>query len=190
MQEKYDYAVLGMGKMLRTVADQGGELGEKIKVILDKGDLVPNELTIDILKQHLATLKEGQGFILDGFPRNHGQVQDMKKVMELDAVVVFNIGQQEALNRTLYRLICPEGHIYNSKTNPSKQPDVCDVDGLKLTKRDDDEEQAILNRLKIYHTETAEVLDYYRQSHKLIDIDGEQPIAKVFEDLEKELSKL
>lgn len=187
--KKYGYKTFGMGDLLREVAEKDSELGKKVDEILDAGDLVPNEITFDIIKAKMSELEVG-GFIMEGFPRNLEQATVFDALVDLDAVVEFSLPEEESLNRLLYRLVCPNGHIYNEKTLKPKMEGKCDVDGLFLTRRDDDTEESIRNRLKIYHTDTRQVLDHYQKINKLVTVDGEQKIEMVALELEEKLSEL
>ena len=190
LQQDYGYHVLGMGQALRDLAAEDSPLGMQVKAIHDQGTLVPNEITIEILRRELAKLNQGQGIILDGFPRNMGQAETLATILPLNAAVEFDITAKVAVERLLQRLMCPKGHIYNLQSNPPKQAAICNLDGLTLHRRDDDTEEAIKQRLEIYYQETAKVLDYYRSQGKLITINGDQPIADVYQHLLVELNKL
>lgn len=190
LAKEFNYQLLGMGSMLREVAAKGDEFGNKIDAILDKGDLVPTELTIQVLQKKLEQQEAGQGFVIDGFPRSMDQVEAIEGLVDFDRIVIFEISDQESLDRLLSRYMCQRGHIYNIKTDPPKQPGKCDIDGTELTQRDDDNETAIRNRLAIYRQETRQVIDYYKQMNKLIEINGQQSIDKVYEDLKQELFNL
>jgi len=190
LARSYDYKILGMGAILREVAEEDTARGRQVNALIDKGQLVPNEITFEILKEYIDRLDPEQGLLFDGFPRNIGQAKFLDQMLVLDAVVEIAIDKQTALERLLFRLSCPAGHIYNLKTHPPKRVGICDVDGKPLEKRDDDIESAVKKRLEIYFSDTAQVIEHYQALDRLIRIDGLGSIKEVSRQLEDKLSKL
>ncbi len=165
-----------------------GDLKLKIDGYINKGNLVPDELMIEILKKRLELEEEkGKGFILDGFPRNLVQARELEKITQIDKFVEISISDEEALKRLSGRVNCTNcGMSYNLVTSPKpKKGGVCDKCGEKLYKREDDNEEAIKKRLEIYHNETELILKEYPS----VNINGEQSIEEVTKDVLEELEK-
>lgn len=190
LEHSHGFAVLGMGAMLRQAAQAETDLGRQIKELTTSGKLVPTALTIDILVNHLSQLAPEQGFILDGFPRSLDQAEQLEVMKPLDSIVVFEISDQEAVRRIVTRINCPHGHVFNTITHKPKVTGVCDYDGEALTRREDDHEEAVRQRLAIYHSETERVLEFYEKLGKVIRINGEQEIPKIHHHLEVVLKSL
>jgi adenylate kinase len=190
LSDHFGYTVLGMGAMLREAAKAETPEGAEIRRITTAGTLVPTQLTIDILVNHLSQLKAGQGYVLDGFPRSLDQAERLEQMSPLDSIVLFEISDQEAVRRIVTRTNCPHGHIFNTITHPPKVQGVCDYDGAELTRREDDHEEAVRQRLAIYHSETEKVIDYYEKLGKLLRINGEQEIDHIAHHLELLLRQL
>jgi adenylate kinase len=176
--------------MLREAAKAQTPEGAEIRRITTAGTLVPTQLTIDILVNHLSQLKAGQGYVLDGFPRSLDQAETLEQMSPLDSIVLFEISDQEAVRRIVTRVNCPHGHIFNTLTHPPKVKDICDYDGAELTRREDDHEEAVRQRLAIYHSETEKVIGYYESLGKLIRVNGEQEIDHIAHHLELLLRQL
>lgn len=190
LAHRHSYHVLEMGKMLRQAASQPTDEAKELKLIVDSGKLVPTELTLKIFQNYIATLTAGQGFIIDGFPRSLDQATALDAMMSIDRIVVFEISDHEAVSRIANRIICPEGHIFNTVTNKPKVDTVCDYDQLPLEKRADDHEAAVRDRLAIYHQQTEQVIEHYKQLNKVLFINGEQEIEKIYHHLELQLRQL
>ncbi|MFH0874270.1 MAG: nucleoside monophosphate kinase [Candidatus Komeilibacteria bacterium] len=189
LADRFHYTVLGMGAMLREAAKAQTPEAEEIKRLTTAGVLVPTELTITILLNHLKQLT-ASGLILDGFPRSLDQAEQLEQIRPLDSVVVFEISDQEAIRRIVTRVSCPQEHVFNTITHPPKVSGICDYDGQPLTRREDDQEEAVRQRLAIYHAETAKVIDYYQSLNKLLRVNGEQEIGRIAHHLELLLRQL
>ncbi len=155
------------GDAFRAAAGSGSELGRTVKAYMDKGELVPDDVVVGVIKEHLFGPGAPAGFILDGFPRNVGQAEalaEMAGSRGLDVVVDLEADTEEVLHRMAGRRVCTKcGATYNIVDNPTKVPGRCDVCGGTLVQRDDDTEDAIRRRLEIYETTTAPLIDWYRQ---------------------------
>ena len=177
---------ISTGDLLR---EAKGELRKEIDSFILKGNLVPDELILKILKERISKPDASNGIILDGFPRNIQQANDLKKAnINIDKVVLINISDNEAIRRMKGRWNCKKcGIPYNIVTEPKpKTSGICDVCKEKLTQRQDDvSQEAIAKRLETFHNETRPVLDFYKK--QLITINGEQTIEKVTEEIEKAL---
>jgi adenylate kinase len=184
--ELFGLAFFSMGDALRSEAKAQTQLGAQIKKILDKGELVPSELTNKIIAKFIrASL---QGFIIDGYPRSMEQAQFLDMTTHVDAVLVLDVSDDTSVERLSGRRTCPHGHIYHVKYHPPKKEGVCDEDGLPLAQRSDDTEAAIRKRLAIYHETTRQVLDHYRD--RVIRVNGEGSIVQVHQEIVKRLKKI
>lgn len=173
------------GDLFRKAIDAKTEFGMKVKVYLDRGELVPDDLTVTMVLSRLAEPDCTQGALLDGFPRTIAQAQALDKGLEadgrqIDVVVYLKVPREELLKRLSGRFICRANqHVYNIHTNPPKVPGVCDLDGSELYQRSDDTEEAVQKRLDIFFNVTIHLLDYYGKQHKVIEVDGNQSIDQV-----------
>ncbi len=191
--EKLGIPQISTGDMLRAAVAEGTELGKKAKEYMDKGQLVPDEVVIGIVKERLSKPDCEKGFILDGFPRTVPQAEALDKILEemgkrIDYVINIVVPDEEILKRLTGRRTCKKcGAMYHVIYNPPKQEGVCDKCGGELYQRDDDKEETIKNRLKVYAEQTAPLVDYYRKKGVLVDIDGTKSINEIFEDILKAL---
>lgn len=184
ISEKLKLAHISTGDLLRKAT---GKLKEKVDSYMNTGRLIPDGLMIKIIKERLNKPDCHKGAILDGFPRNIEQAEELDKIIDIDKVIEINISDEEAIRRLGGRLTCRDcGAVYNERTNQPRQKDICDKDGGRLTKRSDDTETAIKARLEIYHKETFPILSHYKDI--LIKINGENPIEKVTEDILEKLN--
>lgn len=173
------------GDLFRKAIGEGTELGHKAKVYLDRGELVPDDLTVAMVLDRIKEPDCAQGILLDGFPRTIAQAQSLDKGLQqvgrrIDLAVYLDVPREELLSRLSGRFICrAQQHVYNIRTNPPKVPGVCDIDGSELYQRSDDTGEAVQKRLDIFFNETIRLLDYYGQQQKLITINGNQSIDQV-----------
>ena len=177
------------GDLFREAIDAKTELGMKVKAYLDRGELVPDDLTTTMVLNRIQEPDCVRGVLLDGFPRTVAQAQALDKGLEalgkhIDLAVYLKVPKEELLKRLSGRYICRANqHVYNIYTNPPKVPGVCDLDGSELYQRSDDRGEAVEKRLNIFFKETILLLDYYGRQHKLIEVNGDQSIDRVQEDL-------
>ncbi len=177
------------GDLFREAIDAKTELGMKVKAYLDRGELVPDDLTTTMVLNRIQESDCARGVLLDGFPRTVAQAQALDKGLEalgkhIDLAVYLKVPKEELLKRLSGRYICRANqHVYNIYTNPPKVPGVCDLDGSELYQRSDDRGEAVEKRLNIFFKETILLLDYYGRQHKLIEVNGDQSIDRVQEDL-------
>lgn len=176
---------ISTGDLLRS---SEGKLRKVIDSYISKGNLVPDDLILKLLKKRLKKEDCKNGFILDGFPRTMEQARDLDKVAKIDKVIEIFISDEEAIRRVSARWNCEKcGIAYNIITEPKpKQKDKCDKCGSTLSQREDDKPESIKKRLQIYHKEIKPMLEHYDH----IKIDGEQSIEKVAEDILKELKQI
>jgi adenylate kinase len=178
------------GGMFNAIKKQDTPLGRQVAAYYNAGKLVPDALTIEMIKGRLREPDAVNGVILDGFPRTVAQAEALDSLMaelgqRILVVPYFVISETEALQRLSGRLICTanDQHVYNVRDNPPKKPGVCDIDGAPLKTRDDDKPEAIKARIAAYKADTSPVLDYYRARGVLREINAEQPIDQVTAEL-------
>ncbi|MFA5258769.1 MAG: adenylate kinase [Candidatus Pacearchaeota archaeon] len=180
ISEKLDLVHISTGDLFRGLTK--GELKEEVDSYINKGNLVPDEVTIKILNERISREDCKKGFILDGFPRNVVQANLLEKITQINQVIEINISDEIAIKRISSRLSCKKcGTIYNLETNPPKEPNICDKCQEELYRRADDNPEAIKKRLETYHNETKPVLKKYQSI--LTTIDGNQEIDKIAEQI-------
>jgi len=188
LSEKYGYPQISTGDILREMALAGTPLGRRIKETMAAGQLVSDEILAEVILTRTSQPDCGNGYILDGYPRTLDQahlLEDLAvkqgKQVHLARIVV----SEEALFKRLTgRRTCARcGEIYNVYFRPPKVEGVCDLDSAPLTQRSDDNPESVSKRFEEYRRSTAPLIDYYRQSGRLIELDGELPVSEVFEKL-------
>ena len=198
IKKDYDVPHISTGDILRKNIADGTELGKKAKSYMDRGELVPSELVIALLKARLDEEDcKAKGFLLDGFPRTVEQAESLDEYLKengisLDRVVNIEVPDEEIMSRALNRRTCsnPEcKEIYNLRDNAPQVDNVCDKCGSSLFVRDDDNEATVSKRLEVYHTQTEPLIKYYSEQDKLSTVVGqvllEDTIALVKKELEK-----
>ena len=191
LSAKYGLPQVSTGDLLRkAVADQT-PLGLKVKSYLDQGRLGPDSLIIKLIKERVSKPDCENGYLLDGFPRTMGQAKELDKMTDVDLVLNIVVDFEVLVERAVGRRSCPKcGAVYHVKFNPPMNAGMCEKCGSKLVQRDDDKEETIRNRLKVYQEQTAPLIDCYRRKGKLVDIDGSGGIDAVFSQMVKAISKL
>ena len=187
--KKFSIPHISTGDMFRAAIKEGTELGKKAKACIDAGNLVPDEITIGIVKERLSQEDCKKGFILDGFPRTVDQADALKGILtelglSLKSVLNITVPSADLVDRAVGRRICRScGATYHVKFSPSKQEGVCDACGGELYQRADDTEETMKNRLSVYEAQTKPLIDYYQAAGLYVEIDGRQAIDKVFDDV-------
>jgi adenylate kinase len=180
---------ISTGDLFRSNIKNETELGLKVKSILASGGLVPDSVTIEMVRNRIAEPDCEKGFILDGFPRTIPQADALAEMTGLDAVVNFDISKEEVVKRLSGRRMCPStGRIYHIVFNPPKVENKDDETGEDLIQRPDDKEEAIVNRLEVYTAQTEPLIEYYRGKGLLKDIDASVKPSEVFELLKTTLA--
>ncbi|MDD5254068.1 MAG: nucleoside monophosphate kinase [Candidatus Nanoarchaeia archaeon] len=178
---------LSTGDMFRDLANEQDSLGLKAKEYWSKGNLVPDELTIELFKKELKKDKYKNGFVLDGFPRTLNQAKELKKIAKINHVINIVSTDESIIKRTILRKTCSNcKKIYGLNIQPKKK-DICDICGGKLMQRVDDNEETIRHRLKVYRENTNPIEEFYAQEKILINIDGDQLPEEVFDDVRNSL---
>lgn len=187
--EKFKIPQISTGDMLREAIKANSSLGIKAKSFMDKGSLVPDDVIIDLAAERIRASDCTNGFILDGFPRTIAQAEALDRLLaekhiSLDHVIEITVSQTNLVERLSNRVICRNcGSVYNKLTNPPKISNVCDKCGGEVYQRSDDTRDAIVQRLKVYENETAPLRDYYRGKKQLTHVNGEQPVAQVYQNI-------
>lgn len=195
MVDFYGIPQISTGDILRANVREGTELGLAAKAYMDKGELVPDEVLIGIIKNRLKEEDCENGFILDGYPRTIPQADALATILDeinkpIDVVLNLEVPDEELVERISGRLMCNNcGASYHRTFNPPKKEGVCDICGGELFQRADDREEAVKNRLDVYKRQTQPLIDYYAKQGLLVFLDGTKDINEVFEDIKAVLSK-
>jgi adenylate kinase len=191
LSEHYGVEHLSTGDVFRAAVAQGTPVGEEVKTYLDTGELVPDEIVIRVVDDHFAAggpLEDG--FILDGFPRTLVQAEELEQVLDghpLDLVLNIEVPEDTILDRIAGRRVCANCGATYHVNKPPKVEGTCDVCGGQVVQRDDDTEEAVANRLKVYERQTVPIIDFYEQLGKLASVDGVGEGLEVQERLIKEI---
>ncbi|MGX9136435.1 adenylate kinase [Rummeliibacillus sp. JY-2-4R] len=188
--EKYDIPHISTGDMFRAAIKNGTELGLKAKSFMDQGALVPDEVTIGIVRERLSQPDCNQGFLLDGFPRTTAQAEALDGILsdlgkKVEYVINIEVEQEELIKRLTGRRICKVcGSSYHLVFNPPKEEGKCDKDGGELYQRADDNPETVNNRLEVNIKQSQPLLDFYSNKNVLTNINGQQDIEDVFADVD------
>ena len=194
--KKFSIPQISTGDMFRAAVKEGTELGKKAKACMDKGELVPDEVTVGIVRERLAKDDCKNGFILDGFPRTVEQADALAKILDelgikLTRVLNIHVPAEKLIERAVGRRICKGcGATYHVKFNPTKAEGICDNCGGELYQRGDDNAETMKTRLTTYENSTRPLIEYYKKVGIYTEVDGTQPITKVTEDLVNVLSSV
>lgn len=192
---EYGIPQISTGDMFRAAVKSGTALGKEAKSYMDKGALVPDSVTVGIVKERLAQDDCKKGWILDGFPRTTTQASALDAILhdlgiQLTAVLDFNVNRDDLVKRVSGRLVCRQcGASFHKEFRPPKQEGVCDNCGGELYQRADDNEVTVRERLAVYDTSTKPLIDYYKVSGRYYEINGDQSMDKVFADVQAALKK-
>jgi len=188
LSKKLNIPHISTGDIFRELSEDSSELGQKIKNLIDNGNLVPDEIVINIVKKRLEEDDCKNGFILDGFPRNLDQAHALEEITDLDVVFVLNVSDGVAVERLTSRRQCKGcNKIYNLITNPPKEGK-CDECSGELYQRYDDKEGQIRKRHEIYKNEEEDLIEFYHAIIRMVD--AEKSLDEIFKTLESFLSEL
>lgn len=189
----YGIPQISTGDMFREAVKNETPVGLEAKSWMDKGELVPDEVTIKIVRERLNKNDCKKGFMLDGFPRTIAQAESLNDISKIDKVLIFVADDEIIIERLSGRRVCSEcGTIFHAKNIPPKVEGICDVCNGKLIQREDDKPESIKKRLDVYKEQTAPLIDYYKEKGLLAEIDANKPIEKVDEiisDVKKALEE-
>ncbi len=195
LSEKTGLAHISSGDLFRENLKNHTELGKLAQTYMNKGELVPDDVTVAMVKDRLTRPDCEKGAILDGFPRTPAQAESLEAMLHefnghVDIVPFIKAKEDVLVERLGARWTCrAKGHIFNEKTNPPKNDKVCDFDGSELYQRDDDQADTVKRRIEVYYQQTSPLIDYYRDHGKLVEINGTQSIDQVTQDLVAALNK-
>ncbi|WP_200816105.1 adenylate kinase [Nocardiopsis sp. JB363] len=185
LAEELSIPKVSTGDIFRANVSGGTELGKKAKEFMDRGDLVPDEITNAMVKDRLAQDDAAEGFLLDGFPRNVPQAETLKGMLadlgsNLDVVLELRVDEEEVVKRLSGRRSCPEcGRVYHVEYDAPKVAGKCDKEGAELYQREDDREETIRHRLKVYREQTSPLVEYYSGEGLLATISATGPVTEV-----------
>ena len=186
---KYSIPHISTGDIFRANIKNNTELGQKAKTYMDKGELVPDELVVDLIMDRFKEADCANGYVLDGFPRTIPQAEALDKALSangesVDYAINVEVPDENIINRMSGRRSCKDcGAIFHVQYNPPKKENCCDVCGGELVLRDDDKAETVKKRLDVYHEQTAPLIAHYKEAGSLHEIDGTQDIKVVFEEI-------
>lgn len=195
LSETTGLAHVSSGDLFRENLKNQTELGKLAKSFMDKGELVPDEVTINMIRDRISRPDCKAGAILDGFPRTPAQADALEKMLagfnsSVNAVTYITAAEKILVERASGRWTCrAHGHIYHEKFSPPKQAGICDVDGSEVYQRDDDKVETVTKRIRVYLEQTLPLVEYYRKEGKLIEIDGTKAVEQVTHELLTALKK-
>jgi len=196
LQEDFRLPYVATGDILRAAVKDGTELGLKAKGFMDAGELVPDDLVIDLIVDRIGADDARDGFILDGFPRTRAQADALGEAFDqlgrrITAVLLFDVPDEALVNRISGRRVSVKtGRVYHVESDPPKHEGRCDVDGSRLIQRDDDKPEVVEKRLEVYHAETEPLVSYYDERGLLRRIDGTRSPTEVHDHVRAVLATL
>lgn len=195
LSERLNIPHISTGDMFRKHFKENTDLGKLAKSYTDKGLLVPDEVTNQMVEDRLLDEDVKNGFLLDGYPRNVGQAEFLdellkRKKIKIDAAIELTADNEVLIKRITGRRVCPKcGLVYHIENNPPKVSGLCDKDQTELIQRVDDKEETVIHRLKVYENETFPIIEYYTKQNLVKKIDGTNTIDRVSEDILKVLGE-
>lgn len=195
LAEKLELPHISSGDIFRENTKNGTELGKLAQTFMNQGKLVPDDVTISMIRERFSRPDCVQGAILDGFPRTPAQADALEEMLKgfggrVDLVLFITAPTEALIERLTGRWTCrANGHIFHVRFNPPKQTGVCDIDGSELYQRDDDKPETVTNRIEVYQNQTAPLIDYYTKRGTLAEINGLAPVEQVSAQLMSILKK-
>lgn len=190
LSEKLGLAHISSGDLFRENLQKKTELGVRAQEFMQRGELVPDKVTIAMIRERMRREDCIRGAILDGFPRTKPQAEALDAWLAESAlgavrkVPYIKVDEHVLVERLCGRWTCRgNGHVFHEKFNPPKQAGVCDLDGSELYQREDDKEATVKNRIRVYFDQTAPLIEYYRRKKILVEIDGEKSIPEVTKEM-------
>jgi adenylate kinase len=191
--KEFDIPHISTGDIFRQNLRENTDLGKLAKEYMDKGLLVPDEVTNKIVEDRLEKDDCQKGFLLDGYPRNVAQAEELDRFLQgkgihLDCVLNIEVEKEALIERITGRRVCPNcGATYHIKTFPPTVDNVCDKCGAQLIQRSDDKLESVVKRLEVYESQTKPLIEHYTKKGILVNIDGNKSVEEVFEDIKKVL---
>ena len=194
---KFNAPHISTGELFRQTIKEQAPVGIKIKEYMDKGELVPDDIVIEMLKKRISKSDCENGFILDGFPRTIPQAEKLKEITEINVVINMNVSDEIVIKRLCSRVTCVNcGEIYNLIGIPPKQEGICDKCSGELKQRDDEKPEVIQHRLNVYKKQTQPLIDFYKKQNlvedavcKTIEQTAEETVEQVLKAIEKQQEK-
>jgi adenylate kinase len=186
LKEKFGIPQISTGDILRKAVSNDTELGKQAKAVMDDGQLVPDEIVIELIKERIRDEDCSRGFILDGFPRTIVQAEKLSETLAemnlaIDSVIDLEVNHQELVERLTGRRSCSNcGAMFHDETRQPKKTGICDVCGHELYQRPDDNKETIIKRLDVYEKETAPLKDFYRKQGNLKSLEGRGSVEEIF----------
>jgi adenylate kinase len=196
LRDDFQLPYIATGDMLRTNVKDETELGRKAKRYMDAGELVPDDLIVEMARERLTQDDADDGFLLDGFPRTVPQADALGEMLDglgrrITAVLLIDVPDEEVVRRLAGRRVCVKaGHNYHVELDPPKHDGVCDQDGSRLVQRDDDQPEVIERRLAVYHEKTQPLVEFYDARGLLRRIDGTRPPSDVHDHIRAVIATL
>jgi Adenylate kinase (EC 2.7.4.3) len=186
-RDKYCIPHISTGDIFREEISKNTELGKRIKSYVEQGLLVPDEITIEVVKKRLGQQDTLNGFILDGFPRTLNQAKALDEITSIDSAIHLAVSEEVAVKRLSGRVICPVcGRVYNLYYEPKpKFDEQCDHDGAKLIRRKDDEPEVVKQRYRVFYDTFTPILEYYKNTNRLIEVNADKSIREITPLLER-----
>jgi adenylate kinase len=186
LSKEYGIPQISTGDLFRAAVKEGSALGKQVQGIMEKGELVPDSLTVELVRERLAKPDAQDGYILDGFPRTVAQADALGDFQKIDGVINFVISDELVIRRLSGRRVCRScGAIYHEENMPPKKEGICDRCGGELYIRDDDKIDSIKNRLRVYKEQTEPLIAYYRDKGLLREIDSSRSPEHSLEQIKK-----
>lgn len=191
LAKRFQLPLIIAGDLLRAAVREGTPLGREAQAFMDRGELVPDRLVVELIRGQLARIDGEKGFLLDGFPRNVVQAEALEEITPIDLAVLIDVPREEVIKRLSSRRVCEDcGRVYNLLTSPPQRDMICDACGGTLIRRSDDEPEVVAKRYDVqYNREATPLIDSYRERGLLVPVDGTGPIDEVFERLVKAIEK-
>ncbi len=185
LSERYSIPTISTGVIIRAAIKNGTETGKMAKELIEKGQLVPDSVVIDIIRERLSEDDCKNGFILDGFPRTIPQAEALDELgIEIDKVIDIELSDEVIVNRLSGRRECSKcGATYHITNNPSKKGDICDKCDGELVCRKDDAPETVLSRLEVYHEQTEPLINYYKNKGILFEVDGSKELEAATKEI-------
>ena len=197
LREDFGLPHIATGDILRAEVAEGTMLGERAREYMEDGDLVPDELIVEMITRRVAADDARDGFLLDGFPRNEQQADALERALSeqgrtLTAALLIEVPDEEVVRRLAGRRVCIKNptHIYHVEFDPPKHEGICDQDGARLIQREDDREETLRHRLEVYHAQTEQLIAYYDRTGLLRRFDGTRSADEVHAHLRATLATL
>lgn len=195
LSEKLGVPHVSSGDLFRENMREQTELGVNAAAYINRGELVPDGVTIAMVRERITRPDCSKGVVLDGFPRTAPQAEALDAMLreldkgQVDTVPCIDVPAEELVKRLTGRRTCrAQGHIFHEMFNPPKNPGICDFDGSELYQREDDSVETVTNRIEVYSKQTRPLIEYYQQRSVLVPINGDQSIEAVFEEIMTALS--